>query len=139
MEREPGAKVRGEIQSFGGKGAAWNAMGSSDRKSAKVSERRSGWTIPVLLIEFAVCFALGFIFLMFAPKPMRQIELELRKAPLYCGLTGLVGGAGVLALSLLLAVTIILSPFAFILCWRRWAWRWALPRWPRRSAPGCRY
>jgi hypothetical protein len=115
VEREPGAKVHGHIQSFGSKGGGWSAMGPGDRKSVKVTEKRSGWTIPLLFLEFAVCFALGFIFLMFAPKPMRQIEMELRSAPLYCGLTGLVGGAGVLALSLLLTVTIILSPFALIL------------------------
>ena len=116
VEREPGAKVHGHIQSFGSKGGGWSAMGPTDKKSIKAADKtRSGWTIPLLLLEFAVCFALGFIFLMFAPKPMRQIEMELRNAPLYCGLTGLVGGAGVLALALLLAVTIILSPFAVIL------------------------
>ena len=117
VEREPGAKVHGHIQYFGSKdGQGWGAMSPNEsKKMTKVTEKRSGWTIPLLFLEFAVCFALGFIFLMFAPKPMRQIELELRNAPLYCGLTGLVGGAGVLALSLLLAVTIILSPFAVIL------------------------
>jgi len=116
VERESGAKVHGHVQSFGSKGGGWSSMGPSEsKKMVKVTEKRSGWTLPLLFLEFAVCFALGFIFLMFAPKPMRQIEFELRNAPLYCGLTGLVGGAGVLALSLLLAVTIILSPFAVIL------------------------
>jgi hypothetical protein len=115
VEREPGARVRGHIQSFGGKGGGWSAMGPSDRRSVKVTEKRSGLGIPLLLFKFAVCFALGFIFLMLAPRPMRQIELELRNAPLYCGLTGLVGAVCIVILAALLGITIILSPFAFVL------------------------
>src|SRR5262249_45354983 len=100
VEREPGAQGHRHIQSLGRRGGGWRRTGPPARKTVKAAEKtRPGWPIPLPLLEFAVCFALGFIFLMFAPKPMRQIEIELRNAPLYCGLTGLVGGAGVLALA----------------------------------------
>lgn len=115
VEREPGARVRGHIQSFGSKGGGWSAIGPSDRKSVKATEKRSGLGIPLLLFEFAVCFAMGFIFLMLAPRPMRQIEMELTHSPLYCALTGLVGGAGIIALALLLTVLIVGIPFAVVL------------------------
>jgi hypothetical protein len=63
--------------------------------------------IPLFLLHFAVLFGLGFLFMIFAPGRMRQIESELKSEPLKCGLTGFVGLLAMVPLTLLLGITII--------------------------------
>lgn len=112
VERESGAKVHGETLSFGGSNGG--VLGKHPL-SAKNLEKHSHTAIPRLLAQFAVYFALGFVFLMFAPKPMKQIESELRRDPLRCGLTGVLGGAAILGLTVLLTITLVGIPFAVVL------------------------
>jgi hypothetical protein len=112
VERESGAKVHGETLSFGGSNGG---LLGKHPMSAKSLEKHSGSAIPRLLAQFAVYFALGFVFLMFAPKPMKQIESELRRDPLRCGLTGVLGGAAILGLTVLLTITLVGIPFAVVL------------------------
>jgi hypothetical protein len=112
VEREAGAKVHGETLSFGGSNGG--VLGKHPL-SAKNLEKHSHSAIPGLLAQFAVYFALGFVFLMFAPKPMKQIESELRRDPLRCGLTGVLGGAAILGLTVLLTITLVGIPFAVVL------------------------
>jgi hypothetical protein len=112
VEREPGAKVHGETLSFGGSNGG--VLGKHPL-SAKNLEKHSHSALPGLLAQFAVYFALGFVFLMFAPKPMKQIESELRRDPLRCGLTGVLGGAAILGLTVLLTITLVGIPFAVVL------------------------
>jgi len=52
---------------------------------------------------------------MFAPKPMKQLESEIRRDPLRCGLTGLLGSLAIAGLAVLLTVLIIGIPFMFVL------------------------
>lgn len=114
VERESGAKVHGQTLSFGGKSGGLAAIGASEKK-ARASDKHSGSAIFWLLIKFAVYFALGFVFIMFAPRPMKQLESEIRRDPLRCGLTGLLGAMAIVALGGLLAITIIGIPFTLVL------------------------
>ncbi len=67
------------------------------------------------LLNFAILFGLGFLFLIFAPNRMKQIESELKTEPLKCGLTGLVGMLAMIPLSVLLIITLIGIPFVIVL------------------------
>lgn len=113
VERESGAKVHGQTLSFGGKSGALGAIGASEKK-VKAADRHHGSSIFWLLIQFAVYFALGFVFIMFAPKPMKQLESEIRREPLRCGLTGLLGALALGGLTILLVLSVIGIPFALV-------------------------
>jgi hypothetical protein len=113
VEREPGAKVRGQTLSFGGKSGGLSAVGASEKKTR--SDRHSGSGIFWLLIQFAIYFALGFVFIMFAPRPMKQLESEIRRDPLRCALTGLLGALAIAGLAVLLTITVIGIPFTLVL------------------------
>jgi hypothetical protein len=69
--------------------------------------KRLALGIPLFLLHFAILFGLGFLFMIFAPGRMRMIESELKREPLKCGLTGLVGFMAMFALSLLLFITVV--------------------------------
>ncbi len=114
IDREPGAKVHGQTLSFGGKGGGWSAVGATEKRSHPAA-KHSGSSIFWLLIQFAVYFALGFVFLMFAPKPMQQLESEIRRDPLRCGLTGLLGALAISGLAILLTIIVIGIPFTLVL------------------------
>ena len=114
VERESGAKVHGQVLSFGGKSGGLGAIGASEKK-ARSSDKHSGSGIFWLLIQFAIYFALGFVFIMFAPRPMKQIESEIRRDPLRCALTGLLGALAIAGLAVLLTITVIGIPFTLVL------------------------
>ena len=111
VERESGAKVHGQTLSFGGKSSA---LGISEKK-ARQAEKHGGSSIFWLLVQFAVYFALGFVFIMFAPRPMKQLESEIRRDPLRCGLTGLLGSLAIAGLAILLTIIVIGIPFTLVL------------------------
>lgn len=111
---EPGAKVDGQTLSFGGGGSR---IGPTEKKAQAV-QKHHGAGIFWLLIQFAVYFALGFVFIMFAPKPMKQLESEIRRDPLRCALTGMLGSlaiASLLLLTGLLSIILIGIPFFVVL------------------------
>jgi len=114
VEREPGATVHGQTLSFGGKSGGLGAIGSTEKKS-RPAEKHRGSSIFWLLVQFAVYFALGFVFIMFAPKPMKQLESEIRRDPLRCGLTGLLGSLAIAGLAILLTIIVIGIPFTLVL------------------------
>ena len=114
VERESGAKVHGQTLSFGGKSGGLGAIGASEKK-ARTTEKHSGSSLFWLLIQFAVYFALGFVFIMFAPQPMKQLESEIRRDPLRCALTGLLGTLAISALAVLLTIIVIGIPFTLVL------------------------
>ena len=114
VERESGAKVHGQVLSFGGKSGGLGAIGASEKK-ARSSDKHSGSGIFWLLIQFAIYFALGFVFIMFAPRPMKQIESEIRRDPVRCALTGLLGAIAIACLAALLTITVIGIPFTLVL------------------------
>ena len=114
VERESGAKVHGQVLSFGGKSGGFGAIGAGEKK-VRSSDRHSGSGIFWLLIQFAIYFALGFVFIMFAPRPMKQIESEIRRDPLRCALTGLLGALAIAGLAVLLTITVIGIPFTLVL------------------------
>jgi len=111
VERESGAKVHGQTLSFGGKSGG---LGFAEKKARPVEKHR-GSSIFWLLVQFAVYFALGFVFIMFAPMPMKQLESEIRRDPLRCGLTGLLGALAIGALAILLTIIVIGIPFTLVL------------------------
>ncbi|HVP59777.1 MAG TPA: hypothetical protein VMT11_04440 [Myxococcaceae bacterium] len=114
VERESGAKVHGQSLSFGGKSGGLAAIGGSE-KMTRSSDRHSGSSIFWLLIQFAVYFALGFVFIMFAPRAMKQLESEIRRDPLRCALTGLLGALAIAGLAVLLTIIVIGIPFTLVL------------------------
>ncbi len=114
VEREQGAKVHGQTLSFGGKSGGLGAIGATEKKT-RSSEKHSGSSIFWLLIQFAVYFALGFVFIMFAPQPMKQLESEIRRDPLRCALTGLLGALAIAGLAVLLTIIVIGIPFTLVL------------------------
>ncbi len=111
VERETGAKVHGQTLSFGGKSGG---LGFAEKKARPVEKHR-GSSIFWLLVQFAVYFALGFVFIMFAPMPMKQLESEIRRDPLRCGLTGLLGALAIGGLAILLTIIVIGIPFTLVL------------------------
>jgi hypothetical protein len=120
---DDGAEVHGEQMSFGSstgngvmtKGArAWHNVTG---KHAETSSHSSlGWSIPRFLLKFAAFFGLSFIFLMFVPARMKQIEAEVKRDPVKCGVAGLVGSVALIPLTIMLAVLVIIGwPFLVVL------------------------
>ncbi|MGO9831757.1 MAG: hypothetical protein ACLPJH_16590 [Myxococcaceae bacterium] len=121
---DEGAEVHGEQMSFGGssgngvmtKGAkAWrNVTNAAHAESS--SGASLGWSIPRFLLKFAAFFGLSFIFLMFVPARMKQIEAEVKREPVKCAVAGLVGSVALVPLSVMLAVLVIIGwPFLVVL------------------------
>ncbi len=114
IKKGPGSEVHGEEVSMGGSlgskvgaGLASTIRAQEDgRGDEKASENRDD-RLGKFLLKFALLFGLGFLFMMFAPARMKQLESELRSDPVKCGLTGLIGAAALFPLSVLLVVTVI--------------------------------
>ncbi|MBI3181378.1 MAG: hypothetical protein HYZ28_04480 [Myxococcales bacterium] len=121
VHKEEGAVVEGDEVSMGGGSLGASvarkirSVGPGHEDEPEVEHRGRGSGFPGFFVRFALLFGLGFLFTMFAPARMKQIEGELAREPLKCGLTGLVGGVVLLMLTVLLAVTIIGIPFAVAL------------------------
>jgi len=127
ITREEGSEIGGNQVNVGGPLIAQHwvrqiAKGVARRGGPSVrdwdtengsSHHRGGfWNF---LLNFAIFFGLGFLFLIFAPNRMKQIESELKTDPLKCGLTGLVGMLAMIPLSVLLIITLIGIPFVIVL------------------------
>lgn len=116
VDREDGAEVRGEVIAFGspsvGRGiaAAIKHGAPMDRHveetHSKHREHSSSSGIPGFLAKFAVLFGLGSLTMLFAPDRMRLVEAEIKRDPVRCGVTGILGGLALIPLTLLLAITI---------------------------------
>ena len=119
---DEGAEIHGEQMSIGSGGNGMMTKGAKviQRVASAHSSGSSGstlsWKLPKLLLEFACFFALSFIFLMFAPARMKQIEAEVKRDPVKCGLAGLVGSVALVPMSVMLFVLIIIGwPFLAVL------------------------
>lgn len=124
IQRAQGAVVEGEVQSFGGgtlavavKDGAKHSL-RNERLSSRADFRgeRSN-PVASFLAWFAVLFGLGFAGTLLAPARMRAIQDELRKAPVKAGASGLLGAIALVPLTILLCVTIIGIPVAFLIMW----------------------
>jgi cytoskeletal protein CcmA (bactofilin family) len=104
VKQADGAQVHGKRETF--------AMAS--RKSERGGTGAAEW-LGNLIIQFALLFALGFAFLMFAPARMKQLGEEMLTQPLACGLTGLLSAVALVPLIVLLVVTLIGIPVAIAL------------------------
>jgi hypothetical protein len=67
------------------------------------------------LLSFAVMFGLGFLFLIFAPARMKELEAEIKREPVKSGLVGLLGLIAMVPLTVVLCITIIGIPVALAL------------------------
>jgi hypothetical protein len=123
INKDDGAEIHGQQMSFGGSNGmikksaqAWtHASGSHSGKDSSSASSFS-WKLPNFLLKFASFFALSFIFLMFAPARMKQIEAEVKREPVKCGLAGLVGSVALIPMSVMLAVLVIIGwPFLLVL------------------------
>ncbi len=119
---DEGAEIHGEQMSIGSGGSGMMTKGA--KVIQRVANAHSGgssgsslsWKLPKLLLEFACFFALSFIFLMFAPARMKQIEAEVKRDPVKCGVAGLVGSVALVPMSVMLFVLIIIGwPFLAVL------------------------
>jgi hypothetical protein len=122
VSKDEDAEIHGQQLSFGGSsGAGMVTKGAKAWKNATTPGNHSDSShglspkLPNLLLQFAVFFGLSFLFLMFAPARMKQIEGELKRDPVKCGVAGLLGSVALVPMSILLAVTIIGIPFVFVL------------------------
>ena len=113
IRRESGAQVHGEVVNFGGSGMG-KAIASTARRAVEHDNHsRHGSSesffsgVPWFLLQFALYFGLGFLFIMFAPSRMKLIESELMRDPVKSGLVGFAGAVALIPLSVLLAVTIV--------------------------------
>jgi hypothetical protein len=122
VSKDEGAEIHGQQVSFGSSGGngvvtkgakAWQKVTGSHSHSSSGSSL--GWKLPTLLVEFGCFFVLSFIFLMFAPARMKQIEAEVKRDPVKCALAGLVGSVALLPITVMLAIIIIGLPFAAVL------------------------
>jgi hypothetical protein len=64
------------------------------------------------LLKFALLFGLGFLFVMFSPSRVKQVEAELVRDPVSSVLTGLLGLVVAAVLGVVLLVTLIGIPVA---------------------------
>jgi hypothetical protein len=122
VTKDDGAEIHGQQMAFGGssgsgvleKGARAFRGNHADKQSSGSSS--FGWKLPNFLLKFASFFALSFIFLMFAPARMKQIEAEVKRDPVKCGVAGLVGSVALVPMSVMLAVLVIIGwPFLIVL------------------------
>lgn len=113
IDRDPGAKVHGDVVAMGSAGIGRD-MAEMARRAKHVqndddeaTEHHHGSRLPSFLLWFAVLFGVGFLATMIFPERMRVIESELRRDPLRCGITGLLGTIGLLPASIALVLTCI--------------------------------
>jgi len=115
ITREDGAQVGGDEVAFGGGeigrvvAATIPKMMHAERHEHHESREPShGGSLPMFLVWFAVLFGSGFLAMMFAPERVRLLGAELRREPLRCGITGMLGGVlGLPALTVMLVITVI--------------------------------
>jgi hypothetical protein len=110
--REDGARVDGQELSFmnrevGSVLAEGLREGVANVRQPEREDSHPMSRVAFFLMEFVLCFGLGFLFLMFVPHPMKQIEGELRRDWLRCGATGFLGTLAVVPLSVLLVVSVV--------------------------------
>ncbi|MHB8876038.1 MAG: hypothetical protein ACYC8T_20300, partial [Myxococcaceae bacterium] len=122
VDKAEGAEVEGDVVSFGGfgavvaKGVTLSAKHDSDADDERDREPRAGRSHGVsfsptsFILRFAMLFGLGFLFLMFAPARMKLLEGELKRDPVKCGLTWLLGAVVLAVMTVLMAITIIGIP-----------------------------
>jgi hypothetical protein len=67
------------------------------------------------LLSFAMMFGLGFLFMIFAPARMKELEAEIKREPLKSGLVGLLGIPVVAVLGVVIGITLIGIPVAIAL------------------------
>ena len=131
VNREEGATVGGSTEAFLGnrfgkavaagiKDELGDHKRERDEEAAQAQEEQEDHHNPVggfarFLIAFGVMFALGFLFMIFAPARMKEIESEVTRDPLKNFLVGLLGIITLFAMSAVLCITIIGIPVAFAL------------------------
>jgi len=129
VSKEEGATVHGNTASVGsGEGLQVNVpkiIGEVIRGSrwAPIAVHRDDGDVRVhvggfvhFVMFFALTFGLAFLALLLFPERIKRIQSELRTDPLKCGLTGVVGSMAVLAMTILMAVTLIGIPLSILLC-----------------------
>jgi hypothetical protein len=123
--RAPSAQVKGEEVSMGGTGLGAGLANRAvklkidhdddEARAEKSDEERHGFSLATFLLQYAVCFGLGFLLMMFAPGRMKQLEATIREQPVINGLTGLLGFVAFIPLCLLVALTIVGIPVAVLM------------------------
>jgi len=114
VKKGQGAKVTGEEVSFGaGMKPIAKALPAVKAHEKKVEHEGGG--VAAFLVFFATFFGLGFLLMMFAPNRMRNIEAEIKAQPVKSGLAGLLAAMGWFPLTVLLAITLVGIPIAFLM------------------------
>lgn len=118
VHKADGARVHGEQVAFGGHGLGNLVAEGLDhglihvdgahRPHLAVAHSFSLFSgLAGFFLKFVVCFGVGFLFVMFAPRQMKQVEGDVRRAPLRCLGVGFLAGMVLVVLTVLLAITIV--------------------------------
>lgn len=125
--RKEGSVVEGSIGSFGGESLASTIarevskeVGKSvkERHVSKAEEHESSsfpGKVALFLLRFAMLFGLGFLAQLFMPSRMRELGAEIRESPLRVAAVGGLGALALIPITVVLCVTIIGIPVAFVL------------------------
>ncbi len=120
VHRGAGAQVSGDAVSLGGSGlgpvVARNVLKSRHADAAgNLRDPSRGFPIARFLLEFAALFGVGFVVLMLAPHRVKTIENTIRAEPWKNGFAGALGLLALAPLSVLLIITVVGIPVAFLL------------------------
>ncbi len=115
VKRFEGSRVGKDKVSMGAAALRDAMLGSDERRARRLdpaSELSSRIGVPIFLVWFTILFAVSLLCLMFVPHRVRNIEDEMKRWPLQCGLTGMVGLFALPLLTVLLAITVVGIPLA---------------------------
>ncbi|MBX7114349.1 MAG: hypothetical protein K1X64_08470 [Myxococcaceae bacterium] len=120
VRRADSAKVGGQIVSMG-EGAIGNKLANSAFKMSgpavnpKNVAAEAGATFAGFLLQFALTFGLGFLFLMLTPQRIKTMEADITRGPAQVGLAGLLGALLLIPITIGLVVTLIGIPVALVM------------------------
>jgi hypothetical protein len=121
--RDESARVEGSTESFGG-GNIGALVAGEVKKSIKKElhskdmeddERDSEGGLAGFILKFAALFGLGFLGQLFFPNRMKDLSAEIKARPFKSGLTGLLGMAALVPITVVLCITLIGIPVAVVL------------------------
>ena len=118
--KEGNARVNGEEVSMGsvafGKTLANKAVKVHvDKQEVEAQKSSPGASVGSFFAGFAMLFGLGFVLMMFAPQRMKQLETSIRHEPVKNGVVGFLALIALLPATVVLVITIIGIPVAFLL------------------------
>jgi|CXWL01.1.fsa_nt_gi hypothetical protein len=119
VKRADGAKVEGQIVSMG-EGALGNklAAGAFKMSGPAVASKRDSEpasSFAWFLLQYALTFGMGFVFLMLTPQRIKTMEADITRNPVQVGLVGLLAAVLLVPVTVMLCITVIGIPVALVM------------------------